>query len=309
MSRFTSTFLLIIIGVTSCAPLKRSQVILVGNYFNTIAGYPDYIRELNAYQADLTLQADNLHSSLILSDTLRIAALIHAVQQYENELVFPDSIATSLTDLEAYIRGYYILAPNGFDLYKTIKSTTESIGSMFGLKAVVSALLPEARSNVSDFKKRKIYAHFSSQENALQANLQNLKLHIDLHMIGHIDSVQAQVRRDVQLLFIHEGDPITPLDYYFNYNQYFSDYFQRINKIRKLAISVSTSLDHIIKTEAEIKSMTSQRQKIQRDSRKLHQLADDVRMIQQIRIELASQKLTRQPLKLNERNTKVGSNK
>ena len=120
-----------------------------------------------------------------------------------------------------------------------------------------------------------------------------LKAFIDGHMIPEIDSAQRQINTDVQLLFVHEGEPITPLDYYFHYNQYFTNYLQRINQIRNLAISVSQSLDRILITEIEIRSMTRERQKIQRDSRKLHQLADDVRRIQKLKAELAANKLER----------------
>lgn len=285
-------FLLLILFV-GCAPLKRSQVILVGNYFNTIAEYPYYIKELMLYQADLTLQADNISNALLASDSLRIVELIESVERYEAALVMPDSVGKELVNLEGYIRGYYLLAPNGFDIYKTLKNTTESIVGMFGLKGVASAVLPDVESNVSAFKKRKIYAHYTNESQNLLKSVTILKAYIDGQIIPEIDEAQSRINSNVRFLFAQEGEAITPLEYYFDYNQYFTAYFQRINRIRKLAMKISESLEHIAKTDKEIQKMTKQRQKILRDSRKLHQLLDDVSQIKRLKDELLANRLSR----------------
>ena len=268
-------------------------MILVGNYFNTIARYPDDVKDLSSYQADLTLHADNIRSALLPTDSSRIAALIQSVLRYESALVFPDSVSEELINLEGYIRDYYLLAPNGFDIYKTLKNTTESIVGIFGFKGVASAILPDIHSEASSFKKRKIHAHFTGQSKTLLQSVTVLKAYIDQHIIEEINRVENQINEDVQLLFKREQGGITPLDYYFQYNQYFTDFYQRINNIRKLAQRISASLGHILITEAEIQKMTSIRQKIRRDSRKLHQLADDVRRIRQIKDELKLNNLNR----------------
>ena len=56
------------------------------NYFEAIANYPRYYRELNVRVADLDLEAKNLESSLHDSDSLRIATIVSSIHEYESAM-------------------------------------------------------------------------------------------------------------------------------------------------------------------------------------------------------------------------------
>lgn len=277
MPFFLTFFLLIGVG---CGPLRKSQVRLIGNYYNTLTNYPGNVRKLNERVAKLTLESDNLRSSLHPSDSLRVGALVTAINEYQANLALPDSILLEVDFLDNYMRGYYVLVPNGFNIYKALKGTSESIGGMFGLKPVVSSILPDKSVEITNAKKRKILAHFQGQSEGLHQCLTEIKSYIDTHSIPEIDRTSQKMQADMQLLFLDRNGSVSSVDHYFNYNRHFISFFQKLIQTRKLYASVSKSLTNILETEMEIQRMTVERNKVYRDSYQLHILVSDMQKMQ-----------------------------
>lgn len=260
-----------------CSPLRKSQVRLIGNYYNTITNYPGNVRKLNERVALLALESDNLKSALYPSDSLRVNALLEAINLYEVSLTLPDTISTKVDFLESYIRGYYVLAPNGFNMYKAIKGTTETIVGSFGLRSVASSVLPDKQAEeIPKAKRRKLLAHFQSQSDELRLNLISIKSYIDNYAIPKIDKTNSKIQDGVQKLFSDSNEAISSRDHYFTYNRHFIDFFLKTIKTRKLYVNISTSLTNILAAEREIQRMTAERMKIDRDSYQLHILATNV---------------------------------
>lgn len=277
-----NAMLLISVGLalnTGCGPLRKTQVSLVKNYFNTIADHPANIQQLNDRLAELSLESQNLQSSLYPSDSQRITSLMHAIHDYENSLALPDSIAIELERFQAYISGYYILLPDGFNVYNAFKSTSESVVGIFGFQSIVSSVLPEKSENVSASKKRRMLTHLKTQSIQVRESLSKIKQYVDEQMLPVIDKTNEIISKDVQQLFMSGDTPISPLDHYFKYNNYFIDYFQNIIRLRKLTVRVSASIDQVLLTEQEILGLTSTPQKIRQDSDQLHRLANDMQKI------------------------------
>ncbi len=274
-------FLIIIalISGTSCSTLKKSQVKLIGNYYNTLTNYPGSVKKLNEGVALITLESKNLRSALQNSDSARVYALISAINQFDQDLILPDSILAELDVIEEYIRNYYVLAPNGFNIYKAFKSTSESIVGIFGFKSVVSAIMPDRTVEVSSVKKRKITRHFRNQSEQFRSSLNKVKVYIDAHLLPEINQSNVDIQRNVEKLFVSGDQSISSIDHYFTYNKYFIHLFQRVIDTRKLYQGISESISLILVTEAEIQRMTAERNKLNRDSKRLHRLAAEMEKI------------------------------
>ncbi len=266
----------------SCTSLRKSQTRLIGNYFNTITNYPGNLRKLNERVAKLSLESDNLKSALYKSDSLRVRYLVEAINNYDNNLTLPDSVLGEIDSIDDYIRGYYVLVPNGFNIYKALKGTSESIVGIFGLKGVVSSILPDKSVQISNAKKRKIDEHFKSQSLKFHESLSVIKSWIDNYAIPQIDETNQEIQLNVQRLFEERNGSVSSLEHYFTYNRHFKEFFQRIISTRKLYATISVSINHIQEAEKEIQLMTNERKKIDQDSRQLHQLANDIQRMKQL---------------------------
>ena len=269
-------FLLI---ATGCTTLRKSQIRLIGNYYSTLADYPGNIKKINERSAEVTLEARSIESALYLSDSLRIYRLVDALNDYGDDLILPDSILNEIDNIENYIRGYYVLVPNGFSIYRTLKGTSESIGSFFGLRPVVSTILPDKTSEISEAKKRKIAKHFRTESAQFRESAVQIKQYIDGHLLPQVQQMNAKIQFDVQRLFKDNSNTISSLDYYFDYNKYFTELFQKIIKTKKLYLSISNSIDLLLETEVEIQQLTKERGKLTADSELLHKLVVEMQRI------------------------------
>ena len=283
-NRFQNYVLLILVIYLniSCTTLKKSQVKLIGNYYNTLANYPTTVRKFNESVALLSLESQNLSSALENSDSARIHSLVSAILEFDENLIMPDSIIKELDVMEEYIRNYYVLAPNGFNIYKAIKSTSESIVGIFGFKSVVSAIMPDRDVEISSLKKRKIATHFRSQSDNFRYSLMKVGDYLDSQLLPSISQSNSAIQVNVEELFRNGQEPVSSLDHYFNYNRYFINLFQRIIQTRKLYESISRSIQTILNTEQEIQKMTAERDKLSRDSKQLHKLAAEIEKIKSL---------------------------
>lgn len=279
MKNISVGLFLLVIALSGCNTLHKSQMTLIGNYYSILASYPGSFKKINDRAAKVILESNNLSSALHATDSARVTSLIQSIEQYDKDLTPPDSILIDIDALEKYIRGYYVLVPNGFNVYKALKSTSESIGGMFGLRSVVSTILPEATSRPSNSKKRKIERHFKSQSTQFRSSLQNLKYYIDIFIIPGMEETDVKIQDDVRALFTQSSSPLPPRDHYFTYNQYFIDFFQKIGESKKLYVRISRTVELILETEAEIQKMTKERNKLSKDSELLHRSVNEIQKL------------------------------
>lgn len=262
----------------ACSPIRKSQVKLIGNYFNTVSAYPGHIKRVNELKANLILEANNLKSAIQTTDSARIRFLLYSIDQYEAQLQFPDSVAMALLTVEQYLQSYYVLVPNGFDAYKALKGTTESIGGFFGLRSVISTILPDRQMEVTASKRRKIYRHFKSNRKPFLAAIQVIDRYMKNQVSPLLTTTFEGMKKDVEVLFEHSSSS-DDAEFYFKYNLHFLKYFQELTYTRELARQLALSLDNIQTTESEVQRMTNERKKITKDSRQVHRLVSDLERI------------------------------
>ncbi|WP_436516274.1 hypothetical protein [Ekhidna sp. To15] len=285
---FSVLILTILIG---CAPLSKSQLKLSHNYFQTIANHPRYIQELNIRVADLNLEAKNLESSLHNSDSLRIATIIHSINEYEESMRIPDSILVHTKVLDKYIQSYYLLIPNGFSIYRALKGTTETIGGIFGLGGVVSGILPSNVNGLNPTKKRKIQTHVLSSEPDLINSLNKLKAYINSSYLPRLEAIDKQSISDFELLLESINNKTPPLEYYTRHNRMLTDFYQRLYHTKNLVSHLSKSIDNFMIVEKEISQSFQEKEKINVEETHLNELVDEMHRINFILHDLNERKM------------------
>lgn len=272
-------FGILVLLFSGCTSLRKSQTRVIGNYYYTLAEFPSNVRKLNERSAEVVLESQNLKSALYQSDSARIYSLVNVINEYDIALALPDSIIAEVEYIERYIRGYYTLIPNGFNIYNTLKGTSETVSSFFGLRPVVSTILPERSPELNSAKRKKVTQHFRSQSERFRQSLTSIKSYIDGHIIPEINDSYSGMQQNVQHLFGNDSTSVSSLDYYFQYSQYFNDLFQTVINTKRLYLSISNSLSLLLDTEREIQRMTQERNNIKKDSELLHKLVLEMQRI------------------------------
>ncbi len=271
ISRFIYILAIVLI-FQGCAPMTKTQVRLTRNYFETITNYTLHFRELNEQYAKIQLEYDNLRSSLQDEERDKVETIISSIDEYQRRLTLPDSVEKQIKKFDQYVQNYFVLIPQGFDAYKAIKSTSEAIGSVFGVKGLVSALFPNASLSVSSARKRKIHTHLVTYSDSVKSSAIELKRFINSHYkpsISKMNKDSEELFRD--LLQNIRGRP-EPLHYFQEHNRILIRYYQHINLTQRLATSLSQAVDLILTTEPEILTKIMERKKINPESINVNEL-------------------------------------
>lgn len=277
--QFVSALLLLLLAVASCAPLSKSQVKLSHNYFETIANYPRYYRELNKNVAALNLEAKNLESSLQDSDSIRVATIINSINEYEESMKLPDSIQRHAKFLDSYIQNYYLMIPNGFNVYQALKGTTETIGGIFGLGGVVRGILPNNVSAVNPKKKRKIRQHIFESHEQLNTSLQVLHSYMNSTYSPKLNEISRETIEDFESLLNSINKETTSLEYYTKHNRMLTVFYRKLFLTKNLSEQFSQSIASFLNAENGIVRSFSEKQRVDLESSNLSDLINDMQKI------------------------------
>ncbi|MEQ9467886.1 MAG: hypothetical protein RLN88_10780 [Ekhidna sp.] len=275
----TKYSLLLILFLASCAPLSKSQLKMSNNYYESIANYPRYYRELNVAVADLDLEAKNLKSSLQTTDTERIETIINSINEYEDAMRLPDSIQVHTRYIDQYVQDYYSLIPNGFSIYRTLKGTTETIGGIFGLGGVVSGILPSNPSSINPTKRRKIQEQVLTSGTELRKSLTILRNYIDKSFIPRLEYIDRQSIEDFERLLESINNSTPPLEYYTRHNRMLTDFYQRLYRTKSLVKQLSKAIDSFMVVEKELTDRFAEKANIDIEETHLNELINDMQRI------------------------------
>lgn len=274
----------------ACAPLSKTQVKLTHNYFETITNYPNYYRELNGSIANLTLEARNLESSLKSSDSVRIATLIYSINEYEKGLKLPDSILHQIRYVERYIQDYYLLLPNGFNVYQALKGTTQTITGFFGLGGLVGGILPNNVPGLNPTKSRKIKQHIYTSEDELLRCLKSIKTFVNSYYIPVLEKIGDESIRDFEELLNTINAQTGPIEYYTQHNRMLTEFYRKLFLTKSLASTLASSIDPFIRTEQKLTSSLNERKKIDPETPHLSELVRNIQRIQSMILDLETKK-------------------
>ena len=277
--KYLCILIVVCLFIASCAPLSKSQLKMSHNYFEAIANYPRYYRELNVRVADLNLESKNLESSLHTSDSARIATIIQSINAYEESMHIPDDMVAHIRNVDEYIQEYYLLIPNGFSLYRALKGTTETIGGIFGLGGVVSGILPSNVNGLNPTKKRKIQAHLLDSEDTLILSLNVLKDYINTTYLPKLEQIDMQSIANFEILLASINNKTPPLEYYTKHNRMLTEFYQRLYHTKNLVKQLSKSIDTFILVEKEITDSFHEKAKVNMEKTHMDDLIGDMQRI------------------------------
>jgi hypothetical protein len=172
------------------------------------------------------------------------------------------------------------LIPDGFDAYKALKSTTQSIGGIFGLGSVVSALLPDIDRSLRNAKKKGIKRHMDSSSDELRSRLLNIQKYIKAIYLPKIEAINDESSDQFESLFQDLKVKNDALTYYTEHNHLLVDFYQELHRTRQLARLIAHSVDLFRDTEKEIITLTRERAKITPELVSLNEL---LRNLQKVR--------------------------
>ncbi|MEO9868858.1 hypothetical protein [Ekhidna sp.] len=279
MKLSTGILLIGLLIIASCAPLSKSQLKMSHNYFEAIANYPRQYRELTVNIADLNLESKNLESSLQTSDSLRVSMIINSINAYEESIKVPDSILVHTKYVDNYIQEYYLLIPNGFNVYRALKGTTETISGIFGLGGVVSGILPSNVNGLNPTKKRKIQAHVLSSEKELLLSLSVLKEYIHFHYLPQLEDIDKRSMADFEALLSSINNSTPPLEYYTRHNRMLTEFYQKLYHTTALVKQFSKAIDAFKLVEKEIAKSFQEKEKIDIEHTHINELSGDMQRI------------------------------
>ncbi|WP_424961051.1 hypothetical protein [Ekhidna sp.] len=277
--KYFRILIVVFLFFASCAPLSKSQLKMSHNYFEAIANYPRYYRELNVRVADLNLESKNLESSLHTSDSVRIATIIQSINAYEESMRIPEDMTLHIRNVDEYIQEYYLLIPNGFSLYRALKGTTETIGGIFGLGGVVSGILPSNVNGLNPTKKGKIQAHVLDSEDTLIVSLKVLKDYINTTYLPKLEQIDRESIANFEILLASINNKTPPLDYYTKHNRMLTEFYQRLYHTKNLVKQLSKSIDTFILVEREITDSFQEKAKVDLEKTHMDDLIGDMQRI------------------------------
>ncbi len=276
----------LILLISACAPLSKSQLKASHNYLEAITNQPRYFRELNTQVANLSLEMDNLRSSLEVTDSARIWTIINSINDFEEFLELPDSLLAHIKYLEGYSQHYYSLIPNGFNIYKTLKGTTATIGGFFGFGGV-AGLLPSSNLNqINPTKKRKIRNHILSSEKDLLVSLNHIRRFILNHYIPRLDVLHEESKVKFEALLASINHSAQPLEYYTIHNRMLTDFYQQLFLAKGMAEQLIKAIDSSIMVEKKLTRSFQEPERIELEKTGLNELAFEVQRLNHFLSEL-----------------------
>ncbi|GAB4239384.1 MAG: hypothetical protein Tsb0034_15430 [Ekhidna sp.] len=258
--------------------LDKSQIKYSNAYFEAIAGMPHYLKVLNQLVDELELEANNLSSSRIKNDSLRVAKLVKSIEEFENQLNFSDSLQYVAQTMDTYIRGYYYQFPNGFSIYKAVQGTTSAVGSFFGLGGLINGLLPKTL-NINSTRKKKVRNYILSFHKNVVKCLETLNHVLEVEYAGRIKTVEDKYTEDIKLILL-ESNSTSSLEHYTSYNPTIIEFYSKLYTCRKLLRELEAATKEIKDVQNHLYESFQQKEDITENSQDVRRLRNAISKIE-----------------------------
>ena len=252
-------------SLMSCAPLHKSQVKLTSNYTETLSHYSQHYRTLNQNVAQLSMKVKTLESAVESMDQNKVLSLISAIELYQAEWELTDSLVQHLKVIDDFVQGYYALIPNGFDIYKVVKGTSQTLGGIVGLGGTVSSVLPEGEIRITTVRKKRIKRYFESNLISINRSLESLKTIVDNYYVKRLDSLLLNSQTGFETLFSEAEMSSTSLDYYLNHNPVVLEFYEDLFSTRQSANYIETVSGLLVEGSGQVQKKLLIRQKLASD--------------------------------------------
>lgn len=125
-------FIIINIAIFSgCSSLTKTQTKAISQYFQTVNSYPHYPEQINTALAHIKLNRSQLYPSSFTEDSVMMESLVRSLNEFEAELNINGELKSAIVEYDHFIKEYFLMIPNGFNVIKILEGTTVTIAGFF----------------------------------------------------------------------------------------------------------------------------------------------------------------------------------
>lgn len=271
----------IIIAGNSCSPLHKTQKKAVHEYFQTIARFPEYPRELNHYSAKVRMNRQQIYPESFDGDSVMIENLIGSYETFQSEGSMSSSMDSVLSLMDDYITKYYSMTPDGFWLYKGISSGASLFGQFLGFGGMARSVSREAdKNNIIKVGGRKIRNHMLNQKKQIQDISEDISAFADSILQKKLDKEGARLKTNYRHFLSELSDQPDAYEYYAIYNEIFMRNFRMLHHTKKLARQLKAGARQLITTHNKLCDKLEERNKMDRGIPEMYKLLQTMNRLQ-----------------------------
>lgn len=265
--------MILYVGFTSCSPITKTQKKAVGDYFQTIARFPEYPKELKHYSSKIRMNRTHIFPQTYNSDSLMIETLVKSYELFQDENQLRNSLDTSLNNMDQYITKYYSMTPDGFWLYKTLSSGTSLFGKFLGFGNVANQVSRQAdQNNLIKVGGKKIKKHIINGESTIRHTADRINHYADSILNHKLKKEDKYLKKNYRKFLHNLRTQPDAYEYYSIYNEIFMRNFRLLHHTKKLARQLKKGASQVIQTHQKLKEQINERRKLTRDIPELYDL-------------------------------------
>lgn len=271
----------IIIAGNSCSPLHKTQKKAVNEYFQTIARFPEYPRELKHYSAKVHMNRQQIYPESFEVDTVMIENLVSSYETFQLEGYMSNRMDSVLSLMDDYITKYYSMTPDGFWLYKGISSGASLFGQFLGIGGMAKNFSRAAdKNNFIKVGGRKIRNHVLTQKEQIKDISAEISTFAGSILKNKLDKEGARLKNNYRRFLGKLNSQPDAYEYYAIYNEIFMRNFRMLHHTEKLAGQLEVGAQQLVNTHNKLCNKLEARSKMDRGIPEMYKLLQTMNKLQ-----------------------------
>jgi len=279
--RITLAIVAAILATTACSPLHKTQKKAVNEYFQTIARFPEYPRELKHYSAKVRMNRHQIYPESFDVDSVMIENLISSYETFQMEENMSKRMDSILSLMDNYITKYYSMTPDGFWLYKGISSGASIFGQFLGFGSMAKNFSREAdKNNIIKVGGRKIRNHMLNQKKQIKGISGEISAFADSILNKKLDKEGERLKINYREFLRELSSQPDAYEYYAVYNEIFMRNFRMLHHTEQLARRLKEGAQQLNDTHLKLCTKLEERNKMDTDIPEMYQLLHTMNKLQ-----------------------------
>lgn len=272
-SKFTVWVILLSFLLSSCSSLTKTQSKAVNQYFQTVNSYSLYAEEMNISLAHIKLNRIQLYPNSFSEDSIMIESLSQSLKDYRYDMQTKGELKTTLVSYDKYIKDYFLLIPNGFNVIKILESTSVTIAGFFGLSRVAAGAFSNIKSvKISPRKAKKIKSHIKHGNPIVENTREQVQFYINTNVLPTLKNEHLLLKENYSKFLENIKNSHDSYNYYAEYNTIFIEHYKLILNTEKFAQNLLAVTNKISVVQNELSQIVDTRQKLESNVKNIHEL-------------------------------------
>lgn len=265
----------------SCSPLHKIQKKAVSDYFQTIARFPEYPRELKHYSAKVSMNRVQMYPETFGADSLMIENLVDSYETFQDETRIGNSLDSVLTAMDDYITQYYSMTPEGFWLYKGLSSGASIFGQFFGFGHMARQVTHQTdKNNIIKVGGRKIRNHIFHEKSQIRRTTDEIKHYADSILSYKLEPESEKLKANYRRFLRALRKKPDAYEYYAIYNEIFMRNFRLLHHTEKMARQLKQGAEQLITTHEKLCDKLKERNRLESGIPELYKLLQKMNELQ-----------------------------